>query len=135
MRRYIRHPFDVTIHYTVNAANSKHPESLENISEGGLCFNVPDPIATGSEIHIEIPVHKPAFELDGIVVWCEEREGTYEVGVQFDDESKKFALRIVEQVCHITHYMREILHHEGRDLSTEEAAREWIEKYAHTFPY
>jgi hypothetical protein len=41
---------------------------------------------------------------------------------------------MVEQVCHIKQYSKEILEKEGRKLSDEEAAVEWIEKYAKDFP-
>lgn len=132
MRRYIRHPFDVTIRYTVDetAGNGKE---LKNISEGGLCFHSPTPIDTGSRIRIEIPIEPEAFVAEGIVVWCRRHEG-YEIGVQFDEATQSFSLRMVEQVCHIKHYQREVLAKEGRRLSNEEAALEWISKYAKVFP-
>lgn len=74
-----------------------------------------------------------AFTAEGIVVWCREHEG-YEVGVRFDETTHGFSLRMVEQLCHIKHYQREVRATEGRELSNEEAALEWIEKYARVFP-
>ena len=47
---------------------------------------------------------------------------------------KNILLRMVEQICHIEHYRNELLQTEGREISSEVAAKEWIEKYAHTFP-
>ena len=41
---------------------------------------------------------------------------------------------MVEQICHIEQYRREVLKKEGRRLSSEEAASEWIVKYASDFP-
>jgi hypothetical protein len=42
---------------------------------------------------------------------------------------------MVEQICCIEHYREEILLNEGRELSCEEAATEWISTYAAQFPY
>ncbi len=41
---------------------------------------------------------------------------------------------MVEQVCYIEDYRRFVLMHEGRELSQEDAASEWIAKYAAQFP-
>lgn len=134
MRQYIRHPFDVTIRYTVGETVSGGKD-LKNISEGGLCFQSPEPIAAGSRIRIEIPIENEPFVADGIVVWCRERERQgYEIGICFDGTTQDFSLRMVEQLCHIKHYQREVLAKEGRQLNNEEAALEWIKKYARLFP-
>ena len=45
-----------------------------------------------------------------------------------------FRARMVEQVCHIEQYKHQVLKKEGRKLSGEEAALEWIQKYAPQFP-
>lgn len=133
MRQYIRHPFDATIRYTVGDIVSD-PKELKNISEGGLCFHSPSRITAGSRIRIEIPIEGVPFTADGIVMRCRrEREG-YEIGVRFDEATQDFSLRMVEQICHIKHYQREVLAKEGRQLSNDEAALEWIGKYARLFP-
>jgi hypothetical protein len=41
---------------------------------------------------------------------------------------------MVEQVCAIDRYRRQVLEQEGRTLSRDEAASEWITKYAGRFP-
>ena len=43
-------------------------------------------------------------------------------------------MRMVEQVCHIEHWKKEIREKEGRELTGEQAAMEWIKKYAKDFP-
>jgi len=45
-----------------------------------------------------------------------------------------FRLRMIEQICQIEHYRKEVKLVEGRDLSAEEAASEWISRYASDFP-
>jgi len=88
----------------------------------------------GSTIHIEIPIRKPVFVANGVVVWCRKVHDHFEVGVSFDDPQTEFNVRMVEQVCHIEKYKREILEREGRTLTGEQAAIEWIEKHAADFP-
>jgi len=67
-------------------------------------------------------------------MWCKEEPTCFEIGVQFDTPTTEFAMRMVEQVCYIEQYRRDVLHYEHRELAPEEAAREWIEKYATDFP-
>jgi hypothetical protein len=134
VREFIRHPFDVTIRYTVGEVIADAENRTKNISEGGLCFKSPKLIAAGSRIHIEIPIQNPPFKIDGVVMWCRPFEGHHEVGVKFEDDTRSFALRMVEQACHIKHYQQEVLNKEGRELTTEQAAMEWISTYAHVFP-
>jgi hypothetical protein len=42
--------------------------------------------------------------------------------------------RMVEQVCYIENYKKVVYQTEGRLLTAEEAAMEWICKYASQFP-
>jgi hypothetical protein len=37
------------------------------------------------------------------------------------------------QCCQIRRYQREVIRKEGRELSPDEAALEWIERYADSF--
>jgi hypothetical protein len=41
---------------------------------------------------------------------------------------------MVEQICYIEHYRKEVRATQGRVLTAEEAAREWIERNAGRFP-
>jgi len=41
---------------------------------------------------------------------------------------------MIEQICHIDHYRKEVLEREGRQLSSAEAAMEWVTKFAQDFP-
>ena len=50
------------------------------------------------------------------------------------NEDELFRLRMIEQICHIEHYRNEMLKQQGRELSIEEAAQEWISRYAGEFP-
>ena len=77
---------------------------------------------------------RPPFETTARVAWCRLRDGEYELGLSFIDPDDAFRARMVEQICHMEHYRRQVHETEGRSLTTEEAAREWIERNAARFP-
>ncbi|MCG8489939.1 MAG: PilZ domain-containing protein [Candidatus Thiodiazotropha sp.] len=134
MRLYIRHPTDVPIDFQLGGRASAHRKKLTNYSEGGLCFLTDDHIEPGTEIHIAIPITPPQFHATGVVVWSRQEEDCYLIGVKFVEEETAYAVRMVEQLCYIEHYKQTVKTSEGRSLSGEEAAIEWIEKFAGEFP-
>jgi len=139
MRKYIRHPSNININFKFNDDVKFKKKYLNNVSHGGLCFSTDIYIKPGSKIHIQIKIHTPPFHADGLVAWCKKKDITssnnhYDVGIQFIDAKTEFAIRMVEQVCYIEKYKRDVLEKEGRKLTGEEAAVEWIKKYAKKFP-
>ncbi|HEU0077282.1 MAG TPA: hypothetical protein VFQ76_06510, partial [Longimicrobiaceae bacterium] len=56
------------------------------------------------------------------------------IGVQFLDAGDAFRARMVEQVCSIDRYRRQVREREGRELTGQEAAEEWIRDHAARFP-
>ena len=94
-----------------------------------------NPVEEGAPVTIRIECVDPDFEMTGKAVWCRPADGAYEIGIEFlASKDKVFLLRMVEQLCHIEHYRNEIKNSEGRDVNSEQAAKEWIEKYADDFP-
>lgn len=133
MRRFIRHPSDIPISYSIEKC-SGYSDHLKDISDGGLCFVCEQPLKTGSDIHIEIGLENRPFSADGKVAWCKPENSAYSIGVAFDDGSTQFGVRMIEQICHIEQYRQLVLDQEGRHLSSEDAAKEWVDKYAADFP-
>lgn len=133
MRRFIRHPSDIPIAVSVGEVG-EYSDRLRDVSKGGLCFTSESFVALGKQVHIEIKVEEEDFHADGTVAWCKREGRLYAVGVAFSDTSTQFNVRMVEQICHIEHYRFEVEEAEGRKLTSEEAAREWVEKYAADFP-
>ena len=76
----------------------------------------------------------PAFRARVRVVWCRRTERGYRIGARFADAEDAFRARMVEQLCAIEDYRRRALEREGRHLSAEAAAHEWIERFADDFP-
>jgi len=132
MRRFVRHPIDIPIGVTVSSIQSV-PESscaMISLSEGGLSCEVGDLIEIGCKVNIYIPSVSPPYHGVGEVVWCRPKGDHFEVGVNFTDAEEAFRSRMVQQACQIEHYKKLVFEKEGRVLNGEQAAQEWIEKYA-----
>ena len=136
MRQFIRHPLDVPVEIRTDRCGAATAFQTQDISLGGLAVHSDEPVETGSPIEVRIAYVDPVFEARARVAWCRpRRDGRgWEVGVSFLDAEDVFRARMVAQVCFIEDYRRSIARAEGRELSAEEAAGEWIAKYAHKFP-
>jgi len=134
MRKYIRHPSDIPIEIDQIEPHEHLSESLVNVSLGGLSFHSPGRLGIGKLLKIKIPFVEPVFETVAKVVWCEYSENNFEIGVELLDKGDAYRTRMIEQVCHIEHYKREVEAIEGRHLSGAEAAVEWITRFGHEFP-
>jgi hypothetical protein len=135
MRQYIRHPVDVPIEIRTSRAAPRRALHTSDVSLGGLAVRSETPVPAGSVIEVRISHVQPPFEAHARVAWCHPgRDGTHELGLEFLDAEDAFLARMVEQVCYIEDYRASVAREEGRQLTSDEAAREWIAKYAATFP-
>tara|TARA_R110002049_G_scaffold29552_2_gene100401 strand:+ start:818 stop:1243 length:426 start_codon:yes stop_codon:yes gene_type:complete len=132
VRQYIRHPTAIPILF--NLENKIEKIQAKDIGDGGLCFISRYSIQAGKHIHITIPICHPEFEANGIVRWCKHYGNRFLIGVAFQNESVIFSIRMVEQICHIENYRKKILAETGIDLTSDQAAKEWISHYAKEFP-
>lgn len=138
IRKYIRHPSDVPIQVTLDlledVSEELADETLTNVGLGGLSFISSQPFEIQQKVRVSVPIIKQDAYMQGTVVWCDKSGDSYEVGVEFEGSKDLFRLRMIEQICHIEHYRKEVKLVEGRELSTEQAASEWISRYAGDFP-
>ena len=138
IRKFIRHPADVPIQVTLawveDDAEDTDDQTITNVSLGGLAFVSGKPLAVEDRVRVCIPILEKDNYLVGKVVWCEESREAFEIGIEFERSRDVFRLRMIEQICHIEHYRNEVARLEGRELSSQEAAKEWISKYAGDFP-
>jgi hypothetical protein len=140
IRKFIRHPVDVPIQVSNSRVEDEDDETLDqtitNVSLGGLAFISSKPFDVLDRVRVCIPMLERDNTLIGNVVWCEKcaNGAEFEIGIEFEKSRDVFRLRMIEQVCHIEHYRKEVMLREGRELSVQEAAREWISKYAGDFP-
>ncbi len=134
MTRFIRHPADIPIEVRVHGQLTHDTHNTFNLSIKGLAFRCDQEFELGEIVEIRIPFVRPPFEVEARVIWCKAREERFELGVEFLDQDDAFMARMVEQVCYIENYKKAIYRTEGRLLSPEEAAMEWISKFASQFP-
>lgn len=134
MREYIRHPSTIPLEVRAADLPERRTELLNNVSVGGLSFTSRLRFDPGARIIIKIPLLGDFVQVTGQVVWCQEESGAFEVGAVFLDKQEAFLIRMVEQICHIEQYKDQVWQTEHRQLTIEQAAEEWIRKYADTFP-
>jgi hypothetical protein len=133
-RQFIRHTAGVPIE--VRAVPGSPALTLEssNVSVGGISFVSDVDFALGSTLEIRIAEVDPPFTARARVAWTSPEGGRFCIGVSFLEASDAFRARMVEQVCSIERYRREVEADEGRVLTAPEAAAEWIARYAGRFP-
>lgn len=135
IRRHIRHvtgiPIEVSLDYQQNYQAAD--DTITNVSLGGLCFVADDRLEIDEAIQVRFPVLDEETQIDGKVVWCKKTAKGYEVGLEFTDAAEVERLKMIEQIRQIESFRSEMERQDGRKLSSEQAAREWIGKYAGEF--
>ena len=129
-RKHPRHTSDLPVKVLFEELVASESSYLNNISEGGLSFNSMRPLETGSSVNIRIPLNKPVFDFACRVVWCTKKGPEYTIGVEFVGSDTAFRQRVVAMVQDIDRYRLRVQEQEGRHLSSQQAALEWIARYA-----
>ncbi len=130
--QYISHPRQIPICLESNTASPA--ESHQPLSYGGLRCLWRDKISVGRFLRISLPEINPRFFASTQVIWRRMLGTEYELGLVFLDQSQAYEMRMLEQICHITCYQQWILQQEGRVLNRDQAALEWIHRFAGRFP-
>jgi hypothetical protein len=131
-RKFFRHPVDVPIQVFPQELNTEKYVPMSDIGEGGIAFQTNVFFEDGTRLKVRIPHVHPPFEAIGVVCWHRRLDDQLEVGLMFLDEETAFRVRMVEQVCQIEKYRKQLLAG-GISASFQDAASEWIEKYAAGF--
>lgn len=134
MRKYIRHPASIPIEVRIRGQMTHDIHNTVNLGGGGLAFRSNRDFAQGEVVEIRIPFVQPPFEAEARVAWSKPHNNSFELGVEFLKHDDTYMMRMVEQICHIENYRKSVIRTEGRQLSTEDAAREWIARFAAKFP-
>jgi hypothetical protein len=138
MRQFIRHPASIPIEIDTcsgaGAPRTYERRRVVDVSFGGLAFDSDQQLDQGSLVALRITLVRPVFQAVARVAWCRAATSGYRVGAEFLNLQDEYRARMVEQICYIEAYRRQVLELEHRDLTTEQAAMEWITKYAARFP-
>lgn len=129
MRGYIRHPDSIPITVTL-ADDHRLPESADL---PGLCCRVEQPFAPGSTVRFTLPSLPVPFTTYGRVSCCCRHGDHWLARIALPCEQTYYRLRMVEQLCQIEAYRHCVAEHQGRQLDVEQAAAEWIDRYAADF--
>ena len=124
----------VPIEFSIGS-DSINPERRKNVGQGGLCFRSHIRLIPGAAIDLVIPLPLTPLKVHGVVAWCRAAGRGFDVGVRFDQDKSAFVMRMAEQICHIEQYRREVFVREGRLLTRDECAAEWITRFAAHFPH
>ena len=129
-RKFQRHATDLPVKVLFEELVASESSYLNNISEGGLSFNAMQPLELGTMVSIRIPLNKPVFDFACRVLWCTKKGMEYTIGVEFVGSDSAFRQRVVAMVQDIDDYRQRVLDTEGRQLTSQQAALEWIDRYA-----
>lgn len=133
-REFLRHTVDVPLEVERIGGAEGLTEQGVNVSHGGLAFLSTVCPEVGDILRIRIPTVNPPFDGRARVAWCRPESGKFLVGVQFLESGVAYQSRMVQQVCSIEKYRKDVEEREGRVLTTQQAAAEWIDRYAGRFP-
>lgn len=148
-RRFIRHQMCFPLNYRVvkessftkdekaraEAAGKKTRSTTIDISIGGILFSARRSVKPGSVILVEMPFQDKIFNLRAMVAHCSKNNETklYNIGAAFQKLSAAYKVKLVEQLCLISEF-RDIRSIElGRQISLENASKEWIKRYSNRF--
>jgi len=108
-REFVRHPTHIPIE--VQATDTVNMEYLNNVSLGGMAFDSNVYWEQGSTLIIRIPNAHSSAEFIGKVVWCQEHNKHFEVGIQFmNSVNNNTAIsKMVDDVCQFEMYKNIIL--------------------------
>lgn len=99
-----------------------------------LRFETPRAPHRGSQLLLRIRAAGETYRFHSEVIEVDRSRSPNRVVVWIGKKREAFAARMVEQLCHIAHYRLLTAATEGRRLSAEGAAAEWIARFAAHFP-
>jgi len=126
----IDHPQHAVISLRLLAAAAPMPAQLF----GGLRCHWCIPHRPGSRLRVEVVTADIRAVAMAVVTSCALNEHDYSVELAFLDSEQAFQIRMIEQLCCIQHYQALIQRRDGRRLDGNQAAQEWISRYAEDFP-
>lgn len=132
---FIKHPSDIPLDFSVEPSPSYASAQMLNVHDGGMVFETRRSLPIGAKIHLTVNLRGAALNLQGVITHCiSVAESRCDVGVQFEEDNEHYAMRMIEQACHIEHYRQLLSETSGRELTEDEAAAEWIARFAAYFP-
>ena len=100
-----------------------------------LCFFCEHSLTPKTSIEVDIPIREKFFHIRARVVYSREDTQTslYKTGVTFEDTDSLFKAKLAEEILAIEKFREKLVRLEGREVTEEEAASQWISKHAKKF--
>ena|SRR3989338_7121548 len=135
-RRFYRHPISVPIALSSSDKKNEGRSHSLDVSLGGLSFVWPHRLSRGALVDVNITVKEKLFEIKSKVAYAKQdgETGQFRTGVCFTDYPSAFMARLAEEMLEIMEYRKNLRRELGREISEEDAAAEWIKRYADKFP-
>lgn len=86
-------------------------------------------------MQVTLPVHDQMFKRSGRVAYSNHVAGIgmYRTGIEFQDEAAAFNVKLESQQLNIKNYQDQLAQELKREITDEEAARRWVDKYMRQF--
>jgi hypothetical protein len=135
LQGFIHHPVGYPIEYRAIAPPVDHTSGHTHHDQAmGLYFECAEYYPPGSYLEVCIRIRGESCKFSGQVVLVKNCDEYFETGIWLECRTQANRLRIVEQICHIESYLRHKRQYEGPFVSRENVAREWINRFAASFP-
>ncbi|MFC1549147.1 PilZ domain-containing protein [Candidatus Omnitrophota bacterium] len=134
-RRFIRHLLVNPLEFKVQDSEQFEKTKTVDVSEGGLLFLSKKKVESGMFIQLQMPLYDKVFMIKAKVVHSEpdEDSGLQRVGVAFVSYADAFKVKLIEQIYLIEEYRVLRSLQIGKDMTLQEASKEWIKRYSERF--
>lgn len=139
-RHYFRHSIHFPIRLQPVHSSGGQPlakTQCTDFSEAGLSFIWTHPLTVGTLLNLSIPVKNRVFKLNAHVAYASttSKPDLFHIGVSFQDTTSAFKAKIAEELLEIQKYQKNMARDAGHEISEQEAAEKWIEKFAAHFAH
>jgi c-di-GMP-binding flagellar brake protein YcgR len=134
-RRYIRHLLVNPLEFQITGVGEAERTKTVDVSEGGLLFMSKTEVAPGTEIKLSMPLYDKVFKINARVVHSTKdlSSGLFSTGVMFVNYADAFKVKLIEQIYLIEEYRVLRSLQIGKDMTIQEASKEWINRYSERF--
>ncbi len=130
---FVAHPKDLPLDIEIIEDQSFPTVSTDRNGFVGITYLASSPFKAGTSVKITLEEIDPHFCVTGRIVWCDNERDEYRIAIEFPNKEDCYCVRMVEQLSQIEHYRRQAKF-PGRRLNYNEAAAEWIQQFAASFP-
>lgn len=130
---FVPHPKDLPLEITLIEDQPFPHMDEEKAGFVGITYFTPYYFENGCSVKITLEEIDPNFCVSGRIAWCNKEVNGYAIAIEFPTKEERYCVRMVEQLSQIENYRRQAKV-EGRRLNYNEAAAEWIQKFAANFP-